>query len=61
VAVRTRCAAWESNKQSNQNPNYMSETKKTSKKDIRDLKPSKDAKGGGSAGTTAGRGIQKPQ
>jgi hypothetical protein len=39
----------------------MSETKKPNKKDIRDLKPNKDAKGGGSAGTTAGRGIQKPQ
>jgi hypothetical protein len=40
----------------------MSETKNPNKKDIRDLKPNKDAKGGGnSAGTTAGRGIQKPQ
>ena len=39
----------------------MSETKDPNKKDIRDLKPNKDAKGGGSAGTTAGRGTQKPQ
>jgi hypothetical protein len=62
VAVRIRCAAWESDKQSNQNPNYMSETKNPNKKDIRDLKPNKDAKGGGTSGSsTAGRGTQKPQ
>jgi hypothetical protein len=41
----------------------MSEEKKDKPQvNVRDLKPNKDAKGGGNAaGTTAGRGIQKPQ
>jgi hypothetical protein len=40
----------------------MSEEKKDKPQvNVRDLKPNKDAKGGGSAGTTAGRGTQKPQ
>jgi hypothetical protein len=41
----------------------MSEEKKDKPQvNVRDLKPNKDAKGGdNSAGTTAGRGTQKPQ
>lgn len=37
----------------------MSEQKKEKKVDVRDLKPTKDAKGGGTSGsTTIGRGTQ---
>jgi hypothetical protein len=41
----------------------MSEEKKDKPQvNVRDLKPNKDAKGGGTSGsTTAGRGTQKPQ
>jgi len=64
LAWRFEPAARPGNQTSNltKNPNYMSETKNPNKKDIRDLKPNKDAKGGGTSGsTTAGRGTHKPQ